>query len=697
MARRFTLVSRIALFFGVVILLVLGTTAFLVSRIIQQDVEKLVIADGMQAAEARADQLGQLVQKLRWQLNAMALQPQLRDKDRKKVTAYMMSFEGKLSPDVASFFFAWPDGSEVTAAGASANLSDRQYFKDIMGGKVDWVVANPVMAKTLGVPIIPLAMAVKDGSGAVVGLVGFSVKLSELSAVASEIKLGAGGYGWVVDGDGILIAHPNPDLVMKTRLSDPDEKSGFKGMFEFGKRLKDNESGYGVYSTPAGVGMLACFSAVPGTPGWRLAVNMPVSALRVMSSAIIKFFMGVILASIAVFLAVSYAIGKSIARPVLRIVASFKELAEGEADLTKGLAAARNDELGDLATDFNRFIAKLREIVVSLKSAQSELTNTGNALKTSSGEAASAAAQIASKVVEVGEKARRQAGGVAESSSAVEEIAKNIESLEGLISDQAASVTEASASIEEMVGNIGSVTDSIGRMADQFAALSAAAEEGRAIQDETGQMIGRISARSETLLEANAAISKIASQTNLLAMNAAIEAAHAGDAGRGFSVVADEIRSLAETASGQSRTIGAELREVRKEIEEIVRSSEESGEAFSRVMMKLADTDKIVQEVKGAMTEQREGSSQVLEALKAMNDITTDVRSGSKEMTAGNETILSAMSALRDSSIEIQMSMEEMSRGAAAISGSAREVSLAAEGTADTIGKMEEAIGRFVV
>jgi methyl-accepting chemotaxis protein len=697
MIRRFTLVTRIAVLFGGIILIVLGATAFLVSRTVQSEVEKLIIGDSAQTAAARAAELGTLVEKLRWQLNALSLMPELRERDRKALASFIRGFDGKLSPEVATFFFAWPDGSEVTSAGGSANLADRQYFKDVISGKADWEIGEPVVSRTLGVPIVPVVLAVKDGSGSIIGLVGFSMKLEELSRVTSAIKLGEGGYGWVVDGSGLFIAHPKPEFVMKLRMDKADEEARYAGLSEFGRRMQGTESGNGTYVLPDGTAILACFALVPGTPDWKLGINMPLSRLRDMSGAVIRFFLIVIASSIAIFLALSFAVGKSIAKPIVRIVSSFKDLADGDADLTKGLTVARNDELGDLARDFNRFIAKLREIVVNLKSAQVELARTGEALRSSAGAAAGAAAQITQRVVDVGDKARRQTEGVAESSSAVEQIAQNIESLERLISEQAASVTEASASIEQMVGNIGSVTGSIGRMADEFAALSAAAEEGRAIQDETGRMVGRISERSETLLEANAAIARIASQTNLLAMNAAIEAAHAGDAGRGFSVVADEIRKLAETASGQSRTIGAELGEVRKEIEEIVGSSRESGEAFSRVMMKLADTDRIVQEVKSAMIEQKEGSSQILEALKAMNDITASVRTGSREMSAGNETILSAMSALRESAAGIQSSMEEMARDAAAISGSAREVSSEAEGTAGTIGKMEEAFGRFVV
>jgi Methyl-accepting chemotaxis protein len=697
MKRRISIVARIAVSFAGLVVIILGATAFIVARDVQSKVEKLIIDDSAQYVKAQAQQVGDGLEKLRWELNAMALQPQLRSVDKKAVATYIRPFEGKFSPEVASFFYAWSDGSEITAAGGSSSLADRQYFKDIMAGKTDWAVSAPVVAKTLGVPIIPIAEPVKNEKGEIVGVVGMSMKLEYFSQVVSAIKLGSGGYGWVVDGSGLMIAHPKAEYVMKLDITKADETAGYKGLSAFSKRVLSSDSGNGSYVTGDGAPMFSCFAAVPGSPGWKLGVTMPLAAFHAASSSIISLFLVVIAGTILVFIVIALIMGRSIAAPIVKIVSSIKELAEGEADLTRELEATRNDEIGDLSVDFNRFVAKLREIVVSLKAAQGELAAAGDTLKANAEETAGASAQISERVHGVGEKARRQAAGVAESSSAVEQIAKNIESLERLISDQAASVTEASASIEEMVGNIASVTSSIGKMADEFAALSSAAEEGRSIQDETGSRIGRIAESSETLLEANSTIAKIASQTNLLAMNAAIEAAHAGEAGKGFSVVADEIRNLAETASTQSRTIGAELGQIRTEIEELVSASQDSSEAFGRVMDKLSDTDKIVQEVKSAMIEQKEGSSQVLEALKSMNDITASVRSGSKEMSAGNATILEAMGTLRDSAAEIELSMEEMASGAAAIAEGARKVASVAEGTSGTIGKMEEAIGRFVV
>ena len=377
------------------------------------------------------------------------------------------------------------------------------------------------------------------------------------------------------------------------------------------------------------------------------------------------------------------------------VIAQLELLSSAEKDLTKRISVCSVDELGSMAGMVNVFCDGLWKSMSDLKTAQKRLNELGEELQKNAGDTAGSVSQISSSLARVREKAQFQSQSVVESSSAVEEIAQNIVSLENLISDQSASVTEASASIEEMVGNIAAVTRSIDKMADQFGSLLAAAEEGRKTQAASRANIEQISARSEGLLEANKAIATIASKTNLLAMNAAIEAAHAGDAGRGFSVVADEIRHLAETSASQSKTIRGELVQVQKSIEEVVASSKTAEDSFARVSERIGETDALVREVQLAMAEQKEGSAQVLEALRSMNDITSQVRSGSQEMSAGNKTVLEEIGRLRQTTAEITESMEEMAVGAGGIAEGAKKVSDMAEGTRDTIRRMDEAIDCF--
>ncbi len=71
-------------------------------------------------------------------------------------------------------------------------------------------------------------------------------------------------------------------------------------------------------------------------------------------------------------------LGRSITRPITTITRKFREISEGEADLSRRLYIKSNDEIEDLAIHFNLFLDKLRtlkdierrSVEVSLKDAQ---------------------------------------------------------------------------------------------------------------------------------------------------------------------------------------------------------------------------------------------------------------------------------------------------------------------------------------
>jgi methyl-accepting chemotaxis protein len=400
---------------------------------------------------------------------------------------------------------------------------------------------------------------------------------------------------------------------------------------------------------------------------------------------------------VALIALVASVIARRISKPILMAGASFRELAEGEADLSKRLDDGRKDEIGALATDFNSFVVKLVDIVKAIKAAQGHLDLMAAELKASSEETVKSISRIASNVEGAKATAATQADVVINSASAIEEIAKNIESMDGTIAGQAAGVAQASAAVEEMIASIASVFQSMERMGEQFGSVSAAVVEGKVARDEAASLVTAIADRSRSLQDANSTIASIASRTNLLAMNAAIEAAHAGEAGKGFSVVADEIRKLAENSAEQSRVIKQDIGEVRKSIDEVVQSTDRLGKAFGNVEGNISETGKLVDEIRHSVSEQSQGSTEILKLLSSLNSITVQVRDGSAEMAEGNSTLLEGTTRLRVATESMGQDIDAIARGMAALAEIARgEVDISNKaGTA--IDTMEAVVGRFKV
>ncbi len=597
MAKSFSLKSRISLIVGTLVVVLLCAVIAVIGISQRSTISAMVEASYLQIAEARAAQLGLLLDKLSWELEMISLRDQLRTGDQAVVDKVLLSLDGKLSNEVVGILFAWPDGSYSTSTGARGNIADRDYFKAIIGKGETRAIGEAAVSKSLGVPIVVTARAVKDGTGSTRGFVGFQFKLEALSAVAAAIKVGKTGYGWIADGRGIVIAHPTKEAILALDVTNAD-KDGYRGLDALGRRVVSEPSGMGVWRGKDGVSMTTYFARVPGSPGWALGLSLPSQEVDAAVVRLLGLLLLILVVGIAVSLVISLLLGSSIARPVSLATAEAGRLADGdlsedEAAKAKILhTAARKDEVGALTRSVLNLRARLVDVTKGIKESSGQVSEGAQGLSDS--------AQALSQ-------------GTAE---------------------QAASIEELSASVEELAATVRQNADNTAQ-ADGLARRVAKSAEvsGRAVAQTVLSMTeiaGKISI-----------IEEISRQTNLLALNAAIEAARAGDAGKGFAVVASEVRKLAErssVAAGEINVLSTSS----------VKVAAEAGQGLEALVPDIKKTAELIQEIAAASAEQSAGAGQIALGVTQMDSVVQQNASVSAQVASTAEELASQAQILRD-------------------------------------------------
>jgi methyl-accepting chemotaxis protein len=358
MRRRISLTVRIsAIVAGYVFLLLVVLVAIIGIRT-DNTLRSLSLSDGEQITATRALQIGEMMDKFYWQISMIADRTEARTGTVEDVEAMTRGLKGKLSPEVVGVFFAWPDGGYMNIEGVHGNVKDRDYFREIMERGADRSIGQAVISKSLNVPIVVTAKAVKKTDGSVRGLIAFQFKLETLSAITGKITLGKGGYGWIIDNTGLIIAHPDEKLIMNANMTSDSDK-GSTGLRQVGKNALATASGHGTYRESSGKEITVFHVKIPNTPGWVLGISIPTETILADSLMLTRIMTALGALFVVISIIVSIAIARSIVQPIRRLAEASGRLAVGDADIV--LDASSNDEIGDLSRSFAAMVSGIRE------------------------------------------------------------------------------------------------------------------------------------------------------------------------------------------------------------------------------------------------------------------------------------------------------------------------------------------------
>ena len=617
--------------------------------------------------------------------------------DVEKIYEYIVENPTLIGDDFIYVGVCGLDGILYTSDEEEFSVRNTQYFNDIIEKGQGSSITNPEKSPQSDEYLFYVALPAVNENGTLFGLFMGALAVENVQTEISKINVGEDGFAFALDGNGTTIAFPDESELMKNITGMDDEATGLIGFSELAdEMLMGNEGVAKVLDKNSGRTDYVFYYPIYET-NWSLGLALPekeVLASARKSGISIAGFSIVIAVLLIIFIAIYM---KIMLKPLLLLNYSIKEIAKGDADLTKRIEIKSKDEIGGVVRGFNTFIENLRQIISQVKNSKDSLQTVDCDLQDTTKATGISINQISANISDVSSQIDSQSASVEQTVGSVTRVAQNIKSLNDLIESQSNGVNQASAAVEQMIGNIVSVSKSTEKMAQEFARLEEITRSGIEKQNVVNEQLATIEEQSKTLMQANKTISKIANETNILAMNAAIEAAHAGDAGAGFSVVADEIRNLSETSARQSKVIGAELKKIQDAISTVVASSEDAKSALSSVSENILSTDQLVRQIRGAMEESEVGSHQITDALKMMNDSTTEVRTSSHEMSEGNQTILDEVKHLQDATAAIKESITRMYDGASQIVQNGSTLTNISTTMQDSISQIGEQIDLFKV
>ncbi|MCZ9982549.1 methyl-accepting chemotaxis protein [Brachyspira hyodysenteriae] len=317
-----------------------------------------------------------------------------------------------------------------------------------------------------------------------------------------------------------------------------------------------------------------------------------------------------------------------------------ESLSEGEGDLTIRLPVISNNESGELVHSFNKFLDKVRNIIVSVKNNAYTLTGNIQNMRASISISISDFNTIykefetelinSNKIAESSANAARVSFMQRTRFTAVNEtvqlLLENINDINDKMKQQSEAVAKTSSSVQQMMANIVTVSHGATKANDYAKILYTEAQDGSNIGESVVDSIQSIKEYSKQITNITQVIHNIAEQTNLLAMNAAIEAAHAGEHGRGFTVVADKIRKLAEDTGENSKIINEIIEETTQAIDHTVSLAFKSSESMEKILEGSNTLADLIATISGANDELDIGRREILMNISNLNNITEDVQ-----------------------------------------------------------------------